>query len=32
MKPINYKNKFHKRSKTEKHLKLRNDLANEHTI
>ena len=32
MKPINYKNKLHKRSKTEKHLKLRNDLANEHTI
>ena len=32
MKRINYKNKLHKRSKTEKDLKLKNDLANEHKI
>ena len=32
MKRINHKNKLHKRSKTEKDLKLRNDLANEHKI
>ena len=32
MRRINYKNKLHKRSKTEKDLKLRNDLANEHKI
>ena len=32
MKQINYKNKLHKRSKTENDLKLRNDLANEHKI
>ena len=32
MKRINYKNKLHKRSKTEKDLKLKNDLANERKI
>ena len=32
MKRINYKNKLHKRSKTEKDLNLRKDLSNEHKI
>ena len=32
MKQINYKNKLHKRSKTEKDLNLRKDLSNEHKI
>ena len=32
MKQINYKNKLHKRSKTERDLKLRHDLASEHKI
>ena len=32
MKWINYKKKLHKRSKTEKDLKLRNNSANEHKI
>ena len=32
MKRINYRNKLHKKSKTEKNLNLRKDLSNEHEI
>ena len=32
MKQINYKNKLHKKSKTEKEMNIRNELANEHKV
>ena len=32
MRQINYKNKLHKKSKTEKDMNIRNELANEHKI